>query len=65
MKKILRSAIARSFLSLLVVTFSIGLLLGACSPKVGSPEWCKDMKENPKGDWSSNEAAEFAKNCLF
>jgi len=37
----------------------------ACSPAVGSPEWCKQMKEKPKGDWTANEAAEFTKNCLM
>ncbi|MBC8269464.1 MAG: DUF3012 domain-containing protein [Rhodospirillaceae bacterium] len=37
----------------------------ACSPEVGSKEWCDDLKEKPKGDWSSNEAADFAKNCVF
>jgi len=39
--------------------------LSACSPEVGSKEWCEDMKEKPKGDWSANEAAEFTKNCVF
>jgi len=39
--------------------------LSACSPEVGSKEWCADMKEKPKGDWSANEAAEFAKSCVF
>ncbi|MDH3474189.1 MAG: DUF3012 domain-containing protein [Rhodospirillales bacterium] len=39
--------------------------LVACSPQVGSPEWCAKMKEKPKGDWTSNEASEFAKSCLF
>ena len=39
--------------------------LSACSPEVGSEEWCKDMKEKPKGDWSANEAADFAKHCVL
>ncbi len=39
--------------------------LAACSPEVGSKEWCDDLKAKPKGDWSSNEAADFAKNCVF
>ncbi|WP_404424117.1 DUF3012 domain-containing protein [Thalassospira australica] len=39
--------------------------LGACSPEVGSKEWCADMKEKPKGDWSANEATDFAKHCIF
>lgn len=39
--------------------------LAACAPEVGSEAWCAAMKEKPKGDWSSNEATEFAKNCVF
>lgn len=43
----------------------IGLFLTACSPEVGSEEWCADMKEKPKGDWTANEAADFAKHCIL
>ena len=39
--------------------------LAACAPEVGSDAWCEDMEEKPKGDWTGNEAAEFAKHCLF
>lgn len=39
--------------------------LSACSPEVGSKEWCEDLKEKPKGDWSANEAADFAKHCVL
>jgi hypothetical protein len=39
--------------------------LGACSPEVGSKEWCEDMKAKPKGDWTANEATDFAKHCVF
>ncbi len=39
--------------------------LAACSPEVGSPEWCEDMKKKDKGDWSANEAADFAKSCIM
>lgn len=52
-----------------IVTFAILLsLLGfvaACGPEVGSEAWCSDMKEKPKGDWTANEAADFAKHCLL
>lgn len=44
------------------------LLLGglaACSPEVGSEKWCANMKEKPKGEWTANEAADFAKHCLI
>jgi hypothetical protein len=40
-------------------------LLAACAPEVGSKRWCEQMKEKPKGDWSTNEAADYAKHCLF
>ncbi len=52
-----------------VLTFAglavIALGLAACDPEVGSEEWCLAMKEKPKGDWSANEAADFAKNCVL
>jgi len=43
---------------------SLTVLVG-CSPEVGSDAWCTDMKEKPKGDWSANEATDFAKHCLL
>ena len=39
--------------------------ISACSPEVGSEEWCNELKEKPKGDWTANEAADFAKHCVF
>lgn len=44
---------------------AFALAVTACSPSVGSPEWCTEMKDKPKGDWTANEATEFAKNCLM
>ena len=41
------------------------LVLFACSPEVGSKAWCEDMREKPKGEWTANEAANFAKHCLI
>ena len=41
------------------------LFLLACSPEVGSKAWCEIMKEKPKGEWTANEAADFAKHCLL
>jgi hypothetical protein len=37
----------------------------ACSPEVGSEEWCSDLKEKSKGDWTASEAGDFAKNCVL
>ncbi len=51
---------------LIVMTFAFSLfLLSGCAPEVGSKEWCAQMKEKPKGDWTANEVADFTKNCLF
>lgn len=48
--------------SLIIINF---LLLTACSPKVGSPEWCEQIKEKDKGDLTVNEAKDYAKHCIF
>jgi hypothetical protein len=48
---------------LLLSLFVIGLT--ACSPEVGSDAWCSKMKETPSGDWSTNQATDFAKHCLL
>lgn len=48
-----------------IIVLLIGFSLSACSPKVGSKEWCAAMKEKPQGEWTVNEAGEFAKHCLF
>lgn len=50
-------------LPLVVAVFAIVAV--ACSPEVGSEEWCKSLKEKPKGEWTSNEAGDFAKHCVF
>lgn len=39
--------------------------IAACSPKIGSEEWCNAMKEKPKGDWSSVEAKDYTEHCIF
>ncbi|MEK9803240.1 MAG: DUF3012 domain-containing protein [Curvibacter sp.] len=49
-------------LLLLIATLT---LLSACSPEIGSQAWCDNMKDKPKGDWTANEAADYAKHCLF
>jgi hypothetical protein len=60
-------SVSNRALRALAIGFSIFFSLGAiaCSPKVGSEAWCEKMKETPKGDWSTNDAASFAKHCVF
>ena len=40
------------------------LTLAACA-KVGSKAWCEDMEDKPKGDWTADEAASYAKHCVI
>lgn len=48
-------------------TMLLGLvfLLCACAPEVGSERWCEKLRDTPKGDWSLNEAADYAKHCIL
>lgn len=48
----------------LVFVFFSTLLLAACEPEVGSPEWCDMMDEKPRGDWTFNETADYTKHCI-
>ena len=53
----------RSSAAAISVVFAILTL--SCSPEVGSEAWCEKMNETPKGEWSANEAADYAKNCVL
>ncbi|OUR65749.1 hypothetical protein A9Q79_01795 [Methylophaga sp. 42_25_T18] len=57
------SVVNKVIVSIAAVFFVISI--SACSPEVGSDSWCMDMKEKPKGDWTSNDAKSFAQNCFF
>lgn len=46
------------------VTASL-IFIGGCSHEVGSEAWCEDMKEKPRGDWTANEAGNFARHCVI
>ena len=41
------------------------LVLPGCAPEVGSEAWCSSIEEKPKGDITANEAADYAKHCVF
>ena len=53
----------KSLLALILVFMLTGL--SACAPEVGTEAWCKQMNEKPKGDWTANEAGDYAKHCIF
>jgi len=46
------------FVALIALSFS-----GCSEP--GSKAWCDSIKEKPKGEWSSNDAATFTKHCVL
>ncbi|WP_102795153.1 DUF3012 domain-containing protein [Bowmanella denitrificans] len=47
------------------ILLACSAMLTACAPEVGSKDWCENMKEKPKGDWTANEAKDFTKHCIF
>ena len=54
----------RVFTRVAAVLGAIAWLAG-CAPEVGSERWCQAMRDKPRGDWSANEALEFAKSCVL
>jgi hypothetical protein len=44
---------------------TVAAWLAGCAPEVGSPRWCDAMREKPRGDWTANEALEFARSCVL
>ena len=50
--------------SLFIIT-CLAVTLAGCAPEIGSDEWCEDMKEKPKGDWTASETADYAKHCII
>ncbi|MCK4710195.1 MAG: DUF3012 domain-containing protein [Gammaproteobacteria bacterium] len=41
------------------------IVLSGCAPEIGSEDWCKNMKEKDKGDWTATETKDYAKHCIF
>jgi hypothetical protein len=39
--------------------------LSACEPEVGTERWCEAMRDKPRGDWSANDALDFARHCVI
>lgn len=56
----MKSTLLKAFLIICTLGF-----LSACSPEVGSEDWCNDLKEKDKGDWTANEAGNYAKHCIM
>ena len=41
------------------------VLLSGCAAEVGSERWCGQMEEKPKGEWTANEGADYARHCII
>jgi len=41
------------------------IFLVACEPKVGSDQWCADLREKRTDDWTLKETEDYAKNCII
>ena len=54
----------KRMLSMAVAIAALTGLMG-CAPEVGSEAWCKKLDEKPKGDWTANEAADYAQHCIL
>jgi hypothetical protein len=52
-------------ISAVAISVVLSILTLSCAPEVGSDAWCEKMNETPKGDWSANEAADYAKHCVL
>ena len=51
--------------SLLALLLPLGALLFGCAPEVGSEAWCEALAEKPRGDWTANEALDYARHCII
>jgi hypothetical protein len=44
---------------------AVALTVAACSAEPGSEPWCEAKKEQPKSEWSLDDATTFASHCLI
>ncbi len=51
--------------TLRLAAIALAALTAACAPKVGSKAWCEKMDKQAVGDWSVNDAADYAKHCVL
>ncbi len=47
------------------LTILFSFMTSACAPEVRSQTWCDMMEDKPKGEWTANEAGEYASSCVF
>jgi len=48
-----------------VAIASLVAAVAACVPETGSKRWCAAMHDKPRGDWTANEALDYARHCVL
>jgi len=48
-----------------VLIAGLAAAVTACAPEVGSKRWCTAMRDKARGDWTANEALDFARHCVL
>ncbi|MDF2152596.1 DUF3012 domain-containing protein [Vibrio sp. CAU 1672] len=48
-----------------LVMLLVGLTLTACQSEVGTESWCDQMRSTPKGEWTAENAVDFAQYCIL
>lgn len=49
----------------LLIGSTLLFILAACSPEIGSEQWCEQIKAKAVGDITANEAGNYAKHCVL
>lgn len=49
----------------IIVLLVAACFVMACTPEIGSEDWCAGMKKKDKGDWTATELKDYTKHCLF
>ena len=49
-----------------VVTMAVrAVLIASLATAVGSKRWCAAMRDKVRGDWTANEALDYARHCVL
>ena len=47
-----------------ITLLAISLVIVGCTP-VGSDEWCAKLEDQPKSEWTLEEAGDYTKYCVL
>lgn len=50
---------------IVVLALLLQPLLSACSAEPGSESWCRDMKGQPKAEWTMQDTKIFTQHCVL